>query len=311
MVDELVVRAAWLYYVDDLNQEAVARALSVSRPTVSRLLRRAREEGVVEIRVVANLPEAIRLERALVTAYPELTAATVTPLTGADHPRMAVARAGARIFEEAIRLTGAAITVGWGRTLGEMTAHVRGQSTHDATVIDAVGHASTVPGISSLEVTRRLSDRVGARAVHLPAPAVVRPASSAAGMVASEAVTAALRQAREAHVAVVSLGAAGQWSPLRDTELLSDEEWRRLADCEAVGDVLGRFLDRDGQEVTLDSAGWIGLSLEDLREKQRVIGLVAGSEKAAITTAAIRAGILTHLVTDTETAEAIVAAGDD
>ena len=48
---DLKVRAAWHYYVEDLTQEAISRALSVSRPKVVRLLQSARDEGLVTIRV--------------------------------------------------------------------------------------------------------------------------------------------------------------------------------------------------------------------------------------------------------------------
>lgn len=47
----LMHRAARLYYVDELNQAAIAERLTVSRPTVSRLLAEARRVGIVQITV--------------------------------------------------------------------------------------------------------------------------------------------------------------------------------------------------------------------------------------------------------------------
>ena len=47
----LMHRAARLYYLDELNQAAIAERLSVSRPTVSRLLSEARRIGLVRITV--------------------------------------------------------------------------------------------------------------------------------------------------------------------------------------------------------------------------------------------------------------------
>ena len=44
--------AAKLYYVDKLGQEEVARLLSLSQAQVSRLLKKAREKGIVKIEVV-------------------------------------------------------------------------------------------------------------------------------------------------------------------------------------------------------------------------------------------------------------------
>ncbi len=49
---ELMVKAAELYYELGLTQEEVAAHLAVSRPTVSRLLRQAREQDIVRITIV-------------------------------------------------------------------------------------------------------------------------------------------------------------------------------------------------------------------------------------------------------------------
>ena len=47
----LLAQVASLYYEQGLTQEQVARRLGISRSGVSRLLREARREGIVEIHV--------------------------------------------------------------------------------------------------------------------------------------------------------------------------------------------------------------------------------------------------------------------
>src|SRR5207342_396909 len=49
---EQLVRASRLYYELGETQNAIAEQLGVTRPQVSRLLKRARAEGIVEIRIV-------------------------------------------------------------------------------------------------------------------------------------------------------------------------------------------------------------------------------------------------------------------
>ena len=49
---EQLVRASRLYYELGENQNQVAALLGVTRPQVSRLLKRARAEGIVEIRII-------------------------------------------------------------------------------------------------------------------------------------------------------------------------------------------------------------------------------------------------------------------
>src|SRR6478752_10425701 len=47
-----LVRASRLYYELGETQHAIAERLGVTRPQVSRLLKRARAEGIVEIRII-------------------------------------------------------------------------------------------------------------------------------------------------------------------------------------------------------------------------------------------------------------------
>ncbi len=47
--DGAVAWAAWLYYVDQLNQSEVAKAMNVSRASVVNDLQEARETGLVSV----------------------------------------------------------------------------------------------------------------------------------------------------------------------------------------------------------------------------------------------------------------------
>lgn len=49
---ELLYKVANLYYIEDLKQESIARRLKISKYTVSRVLKRARDNGLLKIKVV-------------------------------------------------------------------------------------------------------------------------------------------------------------------------------------------------------------------------------------------------------------------
>ncbi len=49
---ELLHKVAKLYYIEDLKQESIARRLKISRYKVSRVLKKAKDEGMVRIEVV-------------------------------------------------------------------------------------------------------------------------------------------------------------------------------------------------------------------------------------------------------------------
>ena len=61
----LLAEVAQRYYLEDLTQEQIARRLGVSRSQVSRMLKEAREQGIVEIRVHHPLRTVPELQQAL------------------------------------------------------------------------------------------------------------------------------------------------------------------------------------------------------------------------------------------------------
>jgi deoxyribonucleoside regulator len=70
-----------------------------------------------------------------------------------------------------------------------------------------------------------------------------------------------------------------------------------------VGDVLGRFIDVNGEIVDAElDARTIGLSLSDLKTSGKAIGIAAGSEKFNVVLGVLRAGLVNVLVTDEATA---------
>ena len=62
----LLTRVAWLYYVEQLNQQEIADRLRLSRVKVTRLLQRARDEHIVEVRIADATMPCLSIERQLV-----------------------------------------------------------------------------------------------------------------------------------------------------------------------------------------------------------------------------------------------------
>ncbi|RLC91423.1 MAG: hypothetical protein DRI79_02805, partial [Chloroflexi bacterium] len=85
---QTMLRAARLYYEDGLTQQQVADELGVSRPKVSRLLTRARAEGIVRITIVDPFATFGEVEQHLVETF---------------GLREAVVIAGEGLSEEALR----------------------------------------------------------------------------------------------------------------------------------------------------------------------------------------------------------------
>ena len=67
--EALMSQVAYLYYEEMLTQEAIARRLQVTRWKVGRLLRAAREQGIVEISIRHVDSRSVELEQKIVELF--------------------------------------------------------------------------------------------------------------------------------------------------------------------------------------------------------------------------------------------------
>jgi len=67
----LIVKIAQLYYEQDMTQAQIARELGIYRTTISRLLKRGREQGIVTIAINYDYNENLWLEQQLTEIWPE------------------------------------------------------------------------------------------------------------------------------------------------------------------------------------------------------------------------------------------------
>src|SRR2546430_9406652 len=123
--EELMLRAAWHYYKDELTQDEIARRLSMSRASVGRLLDRARKVGLVSINLNTEYLDAFELSGALRTTF-GLAEALVVPdheKEPFDHHAMnaRVGLGGAQFMSTHLR-PGASLGVGWGETVSRVIA---------------------------------------------------------------------------------------------------------------------------------------------------------------------------------------------
>jgi DNA-binding transcriptional regulator LsrR (DeoR family) len=110
--------------------------------------------------------------------------------------------------------------------------------------------------------------------------------------------------------AFVGIGTVAQ-SVFVDRGVLSSADLAALRGAGAVGEICGRFYDRDGQECDTDFRGRaINIGLDKLRVIPEVIGVTRGHDRAHAVIAALRGGIIKSLIIDEEGARAMLEAGD-
>ena len=86
---------------------------------------------------------------------------------------------------------------------------------------------------------------------------------------------------------------------------MTDGALQEMEQFGAVGDICGRFFDIDGRPAD-NEPGIIGISLDELRALDNVVGIAGGPEKVSAILGALRGGYLSVLLTDNVTAREIL-----
>lgn len=297
-------RAAWLYYHEDLTQGEIARELAVSRSTVTRLLQRAKTEGLVQVslNVTAGTFQA---ERRLESAY-RLEKVRIVPSTSSSAMQKRWLGLVAGELMVPMVAENGILAVSWGTTMRAMVDTLAGQNpVPGAQVVAIVGglHNATV-GSGSNEIANRLGQYFGATVRPLLAPIYVQDEATALGLANDPGIRDALDLAGNASVVVYSLGAMDDATTMFELGHIDVRQKVFLERHGAVGDIACRWIDGNGKAVELPpSINPIGLSLDGLRQIPRRLAVAGGDSKKEIVLAGLRGGFATVLVTDERTAD--------
>lgn len=307
-----VRRAAQLYYLQDETMDSIASTLSVSRSTVSRLLKKARETGVVRITVADDAATGRHTADALTRRFGVRAHVVEVRDNAADAQRLdQVARVAARLLTSWVE-PGSTIGVAWGTTVSAIAAHLRPVPTTDVTIVQLNGSAHTRPSgvLYAQELLSAIARAFDADIAYFPTPAIFDFATTKEALWRESAVRHLLRLRAEIDFAVFGVGATQGTlaSEVYRAGYLTATDARELARQRVVGDVCTVFLRQDGSYEDIEvNARASGPTPRELARIPRRMCVVVGEHKVPALVGALSAGVVTDLVIDRRTAAALLA----
>lgn len=300
--------AAHLYYEVHLTQEEIAHRMEVSRPTVSKLLRRAHEEKIVRVAVRNPGERDLGLQGALSDVLGLKAAAVVPGAPKSVHARgVLLAQGTIALLKDCLptlprfRYMG----LGWGRAILALVEALEQTETllgGPAEVVPLVGGSGqSIDVFQGNELVRRAADAFGANPRLLHAPALVANKELRGALLSEPSIGAVVGAWSNLDVAVVGIGKrlTVDYQHAYIAEYLQDE----VLVSTAVGDVCSRYFDAAGNALGEEhDAGLIAISREDLGRIPLAVGVASGPEKVAAMIGAARGGLINAIVTDEGTA---------
>ena len=316
-----MVQCLELYYRQAQSQKDIARTLGVSAATVSRLLKRAYDDGLV--RVELDLPRTQALETALVQRY-GLRDAVVVASGGRADVREELGVAAAVYFEK-IAAHGMRIGLSCGFTLYQTVHALRERRLRDLVLYPLSGESTlklvdispnTLVGMAAAKYRPHVS------AYALP----VQHLQSARQLLRERRrllrdpeVRRVYAGAQDVDVALVGIGLIGDQTPgfcaLAEAYGVSVKRLRQLG---VVGEINYQPFDADGRIVDRPELRALvqrvlavdGPHLQALsrRDERWVIAVAGGSGKLDAVRGALRGRFMNVLVTDQDVAAALLTA---
>jgi DNA-binding transcriptional regulator LsrR (DeoR family) len=301
----LLHKVARAYYDDGLTQQQIGERFGLSRVKVSRLLRSAREERVVQITIAPPPSSNAQIEQQLERRYGLKEALVVTP--SSYTPATLVRELGpvaAACLTRSLQ-GNEVVAVSWGTAVLSVVDALQPDSLPEVRVVQLIGGLGELEAKThGADLVRRMAQTLGAKPRLIHAPGIVKDKTIRDALVLDTQVADTLELAGRADVALVGLGVLDPGSTLLargDTLMAAEvEELRALG---VVGDIALQFFDRDGRKVSHPvHERIVGMGLETIKSIPRVIGVAGGKEKVTAIRAALHGGLISVLVTDDRTA---------
>ncbi|MDP3952718.1 sugar-binding transcriptional regulator [Microbacterium sp.] len=305
------LRAAQMYYLQDMTMDAIARELRTSRSSVSRLLSHARETGLVEIQIHQPQGQELRLEEAIrsrfgIAAHVVPTSENLSDVERFERVCMSAARLLPIYFDSNMTLG-----IAWGSTLDGISRHLPKKETHNSTVLQLNGAGNTfTSGVDyASEILHRFGQAFGASIQQFPVPAFFDDPRTKDAMWRERSTRRVLDLQARADVILFGLGSPFAEVPSRVYigGYLDRDDYRSLRQEKVVGDIATVFYRQDGswKDIELNKRA-TGPAFSVLGRASRRICVVAGAQKLPSLRGAIATRLITDLVLDEHLAEMLI-----
>ncbi|MBQ4339784.1 MAG: helix-turn-helix domain-containing protein [Firmicutes bacterium] len=310
----IVLRAANLYYLEGKSQREIADHLNISVPTVSRLLKRAKEEGVVSYVIPEPYRECLELEQEIKERY-GLEEAIIVPIAGEEQTeesvKKAVALEGARYVQRVIKPEDI-LGIAWGGTMYYLIQYLNPCQKTESTFVTL--HGSITSCDSKLEVrslVRRIAMAFGGKSYTLEPNGHQDDSGSLKALMDKKNIKEVIDLFSKITFSVSGIGSfyPEPTSPLSRIPYLDHSEYEELMGKGVYGDIMLRFIDENGKECESDLVHrTLAIDMDTYRSIPRKLIVASGRQKTCTLRAALKGKLADVLIIDSELARSLMRA---
>lgn len=304
----MMTKVATLYYFNGWTQAKIAKKYGVSRPVISKVLQRAKDEGIVEIYIRDESIHTIELEQQLEQKYDLQEAIVVSSEDLSDEMiRKSIGKAAASYISNNLE-DNMKLGISWGNTIASVVEEFPYLVKESLLIVPLVGGM----GRNSVEIhanqlAYKLANKLKGDCTYLYAPAIVESKELKERLIQSTDISSVLEEGRNVDMAIVGIGNPYKNSTMKEIGYVTEDDIEKLKQSGIIGDINSQFFDKTGEQPnTLLNERVIGIDLEDLKQIPKVIAVVNGEHKVSCTKVALEKQYINVLITDYQTAKQIL-----
>jgi len=299
--ERLMVKVCNLYYIEDLKQEEIAKKLGISRPTISRLLKDAKQAGIVRIEIVSPFEnDYSELEKSIEMKY-GLKNVIVANDQADDLSQKKELAKEAALYLQRILKPKDVVGLSMGTTLREIPQYVTGRKDSKITFVPLLGGVGQANiEIHPNQIVMEIANAFGGQYMLLHAPAVVSDPNIIKTFSQELGIKRVMEMMEKVNVAVVGLGTPfDENSTMMATGYYDHEDIELMKQKKAVGDICMQSYNAEGESKEFDSNKKVfGFPIEKLRNIETVVAVAGGLSKLEAIKGAIRGGYINVLITN-------------
>lgn len=296
-----------LYYLDKISQTAIASRLSISRPTVSRLLQLAQDQKIVQIKINNPFEKLDDLPSQLCRRY-GLDKVIIADQIGTSYSTVInqIGAAAAQYLAQVVQ-DGDIIGLTWGTTMAAIANHLQPSSKKNVQTVYLKGTVSnsTHNNYSGI-ITQKFNQAFHTQTEILPVPVIFDNQKTRDLVLQDQFIKRIIQKGKDASIAVFTVGTTLPSAMLFQLGYFNQKQTAFL-EQKAVGDILSQFITARGEIAAPDIAKrTVSLPLNELKQKRQSILVAGGIDKLPAIKAALIGGYANILITDIQDAEKLI-----
>lgn len=308
----IVSAVAYQYYVLGKKRSEIAESVGLSPSTLSRLLRRAKEEGIIEFRITEPYLGCCQMEELLQEKF-GLKCAIVVPVPEQyrgdnEQIKKLVALEGARYIQRIIN-DGDVIGLNWGGTMYHLIQYLNPCRKVPASIITMHGSIEhSLKKFQAKSLVRRAAMSFGGSTMVTTAPGL-SPTPEVHKMVTEDPRYQKLMEMySKINISVSGVGSIypEMNTPLLTSDYLNKEEIQEIQSKGATCDFLLRFFNQEGEECeTSLKDRTVSISVESYKKIPTKVVVASGESKANAVMALLNGKLVDVLIIDRGLADAV------